>query len=459
MVGVCCILLKQEHANNVAVWQTQLKGRHANQSLLEYMASGNLMSKIFTPEDVFFGQLGGCLEMIDCGTTTVADYAHVNISVEHSKLLLMVGFLDCLPALADHKAISATVASGIRSSYGFAPNPRLSSTTPFEIDVNGLGGHSMPTLDELAKSSPWGDGRVTLGFAFDGFPFLPKEHIDPLMAKLAEYKIPLIQTHISWKPGKPSGPKMLEEKGILDDRWLMAHSNMTKEDADLYRKHGIHYSSTPSTEMQMALAFPVICFREDLGVEDLGSLGVDCHTNNAAFIPGEARIGLQGARAAKGQIAEKDGKMPNSIGPSIEEAFNLATIRGAHAMKMDKQIGSIAEGKFADLVIFDANSPSMICGALHDPVAAIILHSSPADIDTVIVDGVVRKQSGKLIDVKLDAGGEELAGKGSLSWPDVAKNLIRTRERIQEEAEKIDYKDGKRKVMQSFYMTDEDLAY
>ena len=122
------------------------------------------------------------------------------------------------------------------------------------------------------------------------------------MAKLAEYKISLIQTHISWKPGKPSTPKTLDELGILDKRWLMAHSNMTKEDADLYRKRGVHYSSTPSTEMQMALVFPVACFRDDLGVQDLGSLGVDCHTNNSAFIPGEARIGLQGARAAKGKV-------------------------------------------------------------------------------------------------------------------------------------------------------------
>ena len=317
----------------------------------------------------------------------------------------------------------------------------------------------MPTLDELAKSSPWGHGRVTLGFAFDGFPFLPSEYLEPLMAKLAECKIPLIQTHISWKPGKPSMPKMLEEKGILDDRWLMAHSNMTKEDADLYRQHGIHYSSTPSTEMQMALAFPVMCFREDLGVRDLGSLGVDCHANNAAFIPGEARIGLQGARAADAQKVEKDGKMPNSVGSSVEEAFNLATIRGAHAMKMEKQIGSISEGKFADLVVFDANSPSMICGALHDPVAAIILHSSPADVDTVIVDGIVRKQSGKLLDVGLDGAGKQLVGKDSLSWKDIAQNLIRTRERIQKETEKIDYIDGKQKVMQSFYMTEDDLAH
>lgn len=360
--------------------------------------------------------------------------------------------------VVDHKAISATVASGIRSSFGFCPNPRLSSITPFEIDSNGLGGHSLPTLEELAKAAPWGNGRVTLGFAFDGFPYLPHEYLDPLMAKLAEYKISHIQTHINWKPGKPSLPKMLDDKKILDKRFLMSHSNMTKEDADLYRERGVHYSSTPSTEMQMSLAFPVACFRDDLGVKDLGSLGVDCHTNNSSFIPGEARIGLQGARAAKGEKAERDGKMPKSTGFTVEEAFNLATIRGAHAMKMQDSIGSIAEGKLADLVIFDANSPSMVCGGVHDPVATIIQHSSPADIDTVIIDGIVRKQNGKLLDVEVDEGGKQVAGKGTLCWKDVAQNLIKARERIQPQTEKMDFKDGEKKVMQAFSMSENDLA-
>ena len=77
---------------------------------------------------------------------------------------------------------------------------------------------------------------------------------------------------------------------------------MSKEDADLYRKRGVHYSSTPSTEQQMAMGFPVMAFRDDLGVKDLGSLGVDCHTNNSAYMPGEARMGLQGARAARGEV-------------------------------------------------------------------------------------------------------------------------------------------------------------
>ena len=74
----------------------------------------------------------------------------------------------------------------------------MTSTVPFVIDPNGLGGHSIPTFDELAKTSPWGEGRVVLGLAFDGFAFLPKEHIDPFMKKVAEAKIELIQTHTSW---------------------------------------------------------------------------------------------------------------------------------------------------------------------------------------------------------------------------------------------------------------------
>ena len=157
------------------------------------------------------------------------------------------------------------------------------------------------------------------------------------------------------------------------------------------------------------------------------------------------------------QVAEQKGKMPLTVGYSVEEAFNLATIRGAHAMKMADQIGSIAEGKLADLVIFDSNSPSMICAGVQDPVAAIILHSSPADVDTVIVDGIVRKQGGKLVDVALDNEGKQVAGKDSVKWSDVAGNLLKTRERIQAECEKIDFDAAEKKCMEAFYISPDDL--
>lgn len=150
--------------------------------------------------------------------------------------------------------------------------------------------------------------------------------------------------------------------------------------------------------------------------------------------------------------------MPVTVGYSVEEAFNLATIQGARAMKMADRIGSIAEGKRADLVIFDGNSPAMICAGMQDPVAAVILHSSPADVDTVIVDGVVRKRNGRLRDVELDAAAKAVAKQESVSWTDVARSLLRSRERIERESSRMDVRDAQEKTMQAFDMTAQDLG-
>lgn len=109
-------------------------------------------------------------------------------------------------------------------------------------------------------------------------------------------------------------------------------------------------------------------------------------------------------------------KAPNSTHYTVAEAYNLATIRGARAAKMGDRVGSIAEGKQADLVIFSGTSPGMVGAAQHDPVAAIILHSNPGDIEYVIVDGVVRKSAGKLINVNIDKRAQDHIGQVELSW-------------------------------------------
>lgn len=67
------------------LWMTQLKARHAEHTLLEYVYSGGLLNFKFTPEDIYWGQLGGCLESIDAGTTTVVDHAHMTNSSEHGE--------------------------------------------------------------------------------------------------------------------------------------------------------------------------------------------------------------------------------------------------------------------------------------------------------------------------------------------------------------------------------------
>lgn len=58
---------------------------------------------------------------------------------------------------------------------------------------------------------------------------------------------------------------------------------------------------------------------------------------------------------------------------------------------MEAEIGSLAEGKLVDIITFDPYSSAMICAAIQNPVASIVLHSSFRNIDAVIVYVMKRK--------------------------------------------------------------------
>lgn len=57
----------------------------------------------------------------------------------------------------------------------------------------------MTTLEELASEAPFGDGRVTLGFAFDGW-FLPEPVVQELFRKIKSLGIKLTTHHVSTGP-------------------------------------------------------------------------------------------------------------------------------------------------------------------------------------------------------------------------------------------------------------------
>lgn len=159
----------------------------------------------------------------------------------------------------------------------------------------------------------------------------------------------------------------------------------------------------------------------------------------------QMRMGLQLARHSRNQKILDDDKFPlTNIGDSAQ-AFNMGTIAGARAVGMESQIGSIEVGKLADIVIFDGTSPTMVCAAQHDPVTAIVRHSTIRDVNAVIVDGIVRKKNGKLLPVKLDGQtttSKTVTGVQQLTWDDTAIALMATRERVAEKLSKVDIAGG-----------------
>ncbi|KAF3928799.1 hypothetical protein ABW21_db0207483 [Orbilia brochopaga] len=409
------------------VWQTQLKGRHANQMLMEYMPTGGIAAYTYQPEDILIGQLAGLLELVDAGVTTVVDHSHSVYSPEHA-----------------NAALTATVRSGIRAIYCYSTTMRLAEWTEdkFELAQDILAPWFMEQFHKLAAGGPYADGRVSLGFAYDAL-FMPPEVNQQIFKSVRDAGAKIITLHWMRGPmfGTDSAITLMDAQNLAGPDIIISHGNqMNDQEAELLKKHGMSISATPMTELQMGHGMPMAY---DPRINACASLGVDCHSSGAGDIITQMRVGLQAERGAFNQKYVAEGKNPWTCKQTIEEAFNLGTIKGARACNMEDQVGSIAEGKLADLVIFDGESPSMVCAAAKNPIAAIVMHSSVRDVDTVIVDGVVRKKGGKLLSVDGEGGTK-------LPWTDVVQQLDKSFKTVNERADKLNYELGMKGVGAAF---------
>ncbi len=72
---------------------------------------------------------------------------------------------------------------------------------------------------------------------------------------------------------------------------------------------------------------------------------------------------------------------------SAEQAFAMATIGGAHALHMEKSIGSIETGKLADIAIVGLDSLHQT--PLYNIYSHLVYATKAEDVATVIIHGRV----------------------------------------------------------------------
>ena len=87
-------------------------------------------------------------------------------------------------------------------------------------------------------------------------------------------------------------------------------------------------------------------------------------------------------------------------GPSYYEVLELATIRGAEIMGMAARVGSLEPGKKADIQLIDLNDPHITPTV--DLTSSLVLYGSTASVDTVIIDGEVVKDGGRVTVVDVE---------------------------------------------------------
>ena len=187
------------------------------------------------------------------------------------------------------------------------------------------------------------------------------------------------------------------------------HAHCVKLDADgiaRFAASGTGVAHCPCSNMRLASGIAPVRRMLDAGVAV--GLGVDgSASNDGAHLLGEARQALLLARVGRSlQPSEADAQGQTrygcDVGPaqmSARDALDLATRGGARVLGRD-DIGHIAPGMAADLALFDLRALGFAGGAVHDPVAALLL-CAPANAAHTIVNGRVVVRQGQLATLDL----------------------------------------------------------
>ena len=181
-----------------------------------------------------------------------------------------------------------------------------------------------------------------------------------------------------------------------DDVW---HAHCVKLDAPgiaRFATTGTGVAHCPCSNMRLASGIAPVRRLLDAGVPV--GLGVDgSASNDGAHLLGEARTALLLARVGKSMEAFGCDAGPAEL--SARAALELATRGGARVLGRS-DIGHLAPGMAADLALFDLRSVGLAGGAVHDPVAALLM-CAPAQAACTIVNGRVLVREGQLTSVDL----------------------------------------------------------
>jgi len=85
-------------------------------------------------------------------------------------------------------------------------------------------------------------------------------------------------------------------------------------------------------------------------------------------------------------------RLLNPLVMSAETVLEMATIRGARALGLDREIGSLEVGKQADFVTFDLDKPHLVPHM--NPVSTLVCAATGGDVEMVVIQGreVVRNR-------------------------------------------------------------------
>jgi 5-methylthioadenosine/S-adenosylhomocysteine deaminase len=199
----------------------------------------------------------------------------------------------------------------------------------------------------------------------------------------------LFQRSIEFRPPGISTIRYLESVGILETRPLLAHCiRVDDEEVELIRKYEAGVAHCPKSNAKLGHGYAPLAQFLSAGIRcGFGSDSVA--SNNRCDIIEESRFGLLFSRAASG-----------STNLSADQMIEAATLGGARAMALEKEIGSLEPGKQADIAVFSIEGVRQ--RPVYDPASSLIFSASGQDALFTMVAGREIYRHGEIKTLDLD---------------------------------------------------------
>ncbi|MQL51719.1 amidohydrolase family protein [Desulfofundulus thermobenzoicus] len=332
------------------------------------------------PEDIYWGTMLCCLEMIRSGTTSFADmYFHMD------------------------QAARAVEKAGLRASLS-----------------RGMIGLSTGAGDALEESrhfiGEWhgaADGRITTMLGPHAPYTCPPDFLRKVMDMAAEVQVG-IHIHLA-ETGKEVedirrqyGKRpvaLMDELGLFAFPVLAAHCvHLDEEEINILAEKKVGVAHNPESNMKLASGIAPVTRLLEAGV--LVGLGTDGPaSNNNLDMMEEMR-----SAALLQKVATMD---PVAL-PAFT-ALSMATVNGARVLGLH-DVGLLKPGYKADIILINLHRPHLY--PRHDLVAHLVYAAQSADVETVIVDGRVVMEKRQVLTVdeeevyrQVSRRAERLAGR------------------------------------------------
>ena len=310
-----------------------------------------------TDEDVYYSTLLSCLEMLKSGTTCSND--------------MYFGSL---------KAIDAIKQTKIRSIF---------SRCLMDSDNKG-----QEKIDEFQQLIERNKDNELIKFAVTPHSLYTcsKDYLKKCSLLAHKYNIP-IHVHFSENMEEVKGikdvykcdpVKALEEIGFLDNKLILAHGTfISDEGLKLLKNKDVSICHNPISNLNLGCGIADIVKYKDYVNICLGTDGQGSGNNMNLFY-----------HMSVVDLLQKGNKMNPKIMNSYD-VLKMATINGAYALGLNKEIGSIEIGKKADIIILDTKCFNTYPNI--DLITNIVHNTETNNINTVMINGEILIENHQLL--------------------------------------------------------------